>query len=59
LKEKFFICMVTLLTQRCPNKITSKQKPFWLNIFSICYRCQRQRWCTLSCEYLHEFSTKI
>ncbi len=27
---------------------------FWF--FSICHRCQRHRWCTLSYEYLREFS---
>jgi hypothetical protein len=25
----------------------------------ICRLCQRHRWCTLSCEYLQEFSKKI
>ncbi len=29
-----------------------------LKIFSICHRCQRYWWCTLSCEYVHEFSKK-
>jgi hypothetical protein len=28
-------------------------------IFFICHRCQRHRWCTLSCEYLYEFSNKF
>jgi hypothetical protein len=27
--------------------------------FSICHQCQRHRWCTLSCEYLREFSNKF
>ncbi len=27
--------------------------------FCICHWCQRHRWCTLSCEYLSEFSKKI
>ncbi len=31
---------------------------FWL-ILLVCHRCQRHRWCTLSCEYLCEFSKKI
>ncbi len=26
---------------------------------AICHRCQRQRWCTLTCEYLREFSKKF
>jgi hypothetical protein len=42
--------------QRCPNKII---KFFWLKIFSICHRRQRLRWCTLSREYLREFSKKF
>ncbi len=25
----------------------------------VCHRCQRHRWCSLSCEYLREFSKKI
>ncbi len=31
---------------------------FWLKIFSICHRCQRQRWCTLGCEYLQRIFGK-
>ncbi len=27
--------------------------------FVICHWCQRHRWCTLSCEYIHEFSKKF
>jgi hypothetical protein len=30
-----------------------------LKIFAICHRCQRHRWCTLSFEYLREFSKKF
>jgi hypothetical protein len=26
---------------------------------SICHKCQRHRWCTLSCEYLCEFLKKF
>ncbi len=44
-----------LSSQRCPKEI----KHFWRKIFSICHRCQRHRWCTLSCEYLREFSKKF
>ncbi len=32
---------------------------FWLKIFFICHRRQRHQWCTLSCEYLREFSKKF
>ncbi len=32
---------------------------FCLKIFSICHRCQRHRWCTLSREYLREISKKF
>jgi hypothetical protein len=42
--------------QRCPNKII---KIFCLKIFSICHRCRWHRWCTLSREYLREFSKKF
>ncbi len=41
--------------QRCPNKII---KTFL--IFSICYRCQRHRWCTLiELRKSQRFSKKI
>ncbi len=40
--------MLTLL----PKSFQTKLKLFLLMIFSICYHCQRSRWCTLSCEYL-------
>jgi hypothetical protein len=30
-------------------------KTFLIKDFFICHRCQRHRWCTLSCEYLSEF----
>ncbi len=30
-----------------------------LKIFSICHLCQRHLWCTLSCDYLREFSKKF
>ncbi len=30
----------------------------WLKFFSICHRCRWYRWCTLSCEYLREFSER-
>jgi hypothetical protein len=32
---------------------------FLIEEFLICHRCQRHRWCTLSCEYLREFSKKF
>ncbi len=55
LKEKIYI-YVNSTTQSCPDKII---KFFWLKIFSICHLCQRHRWCTLSCEYLREFSKNL
>ncbi len=36
-----------------------KLKLFWFQIFLIRHRCQRHQWCTLSCEYLREFSKKF
>ncbi len=30
-----------------------------MKIFAICQGCQGHRWCTLSCEYLREFSKKF
>jgi hypothetical protein len=40
--------------------MVSKQiiKTFRIEVFFICYRCQEHRWCTLSSEYLREFSGK-
>ncbi len=38
---------------------TKLLKFFCLKIFSICYRCCWHRWCTLSHEYLREFSKKF
>jgi hypothetical protein len=35
---------------------TKLLKFFCLKIFSICHRCRWHRWCTLSREYLREFS---
>ncbi len=55
LKAKIYI-FVNSTTQRCPNKII---KNFCLKIFSICHRCQRHRWCTLSRENLRTFSKKF
>ncbi len=54
LKAKVYIYFNS--TQRCINKLL---KIFCLKIFSICHRCRWHRWCTLSCEYLREFSKKI
>ncbi len=48
--------MLSLLSKGVPTKLF---KFFWLKIFSICHRCQRHRWSTLSCEYLREFSKKF
>jgi len=55
LKRKF-IFMLTLLPKGVQTKYL---KFFWLKIFSICHRCQRHRWCILSCGYLGEFSKKF
>ncbi len=43
-------------TQRCPKEIIKK---FWWKIFHICHWCKQHRSCTLSCEYLREFSKKF
>ncbi len=48
--------MLTLLLKGVQTQVL---KFFWLKIFSICHRCQRHRWCTLSREYLREFSKKF
>ncbi len=53
--KKTFIYMLTLL----PKGVQQIIKFFWLNIFSICHRCQRHRWCILSCEYLRAFLKKF
>jgi hypothetical protein len=56
LKANMYI-YVNPSTHRCPNKII---KIFLLEGFSICHRCQRHRWQTLSCAYLPcEFSKKF
>ncbi len=51
-----FIYMLTLLPKGAQAKLL---KFFCLKIFSICHRCRWHRWCTLSREYLREFSKKI
>ncbi len=51
-----FIYMLTLLLKGVQTQLL---KFFSLKIFSICHRCQRHRWCTLSREYLREFSKKF
>ncbi len=55
LKAKIYI-YVSSTTQRWPKKII---KIFLIEGFSICHRCQRHQWQTLSCEYLREFSKKF
>jgi hypothetical protein len=47
---------VTSSSQRCPKEI---KKNFMIKDFSVCHRCHRHRWQTLSCDYLREFSKKI
>jgi hypothetical protein len=45
--------MLTLL----PNKGAQTQLlKFLIKDFSICLRCQRCQWCTLSCEFLKKFA---
>ncbi len=55
LKAKIYI-YVNSTIQRCSNKII---KIFLIEDFFICHRCQRHRWSTLSCEYLHDFWKKF
>ncbi len=51
-----FIYMLTLLPKGLQTKLL---KFFCLKVFSICHRCQRHQWQTLSCEYLRKFSKKF
>jgi len=57
LKKKMYLYMltVTLLPKGVQHKAI---KTFLIEDFSIsiCHWCQRQRCCTMSCEYLREFS---
>ncbi len=55
LKEKTYL-YVNSIARSCSKKII---KTLWLKIFFICHWCQRHQWCTLSCEYLREFSKKF
>ncbi len=55
LKAKIYI-YVTLLLKGAQTKLL---KFFSLKIFFICHRCRWHRWCTLSREYLREFSKKF
>jgi hypothetical protein len=48
--------MLTLLPKGAQTKLL---KFFCLMIFSICHRCRLHRGCTLSSEYLCEFSKKF
>ncbi len=47
---------VNLLPKGAQTKLF---KFFCSKIFSICHRCRWHRWCTLSHEYLREFSKKF
>ncbi len=51
-----FIYVLTLLPKVAQTKLL---KFCCLKIFSICHWCRWHRWCTLSREYLREFSKKI
>jgi hypothetical protein len=44
---------------RLLKRVFKKINNFLTEDFLICHRCQRHRWCTLSCEYLGEFSKKF
>ncbi len=48
--------MLALLLKAAQTKLL---KFFSLKIFFICHRCRWHRWCTLSREYLREFSKKF
>jgi hypothetical protein len=54
--RKKIIYILTLLSKGVQTKYL---RLFQLKIFSICHRCQRHRWCTLSWDYLCEFSNKL
>ncbi len=56
LKVTLFIYMLTLLPKGAQTKLL---KFFCFKMFSICHRCRWHRWCTLSREYLREFSKKF
>ncbi len=56
LKAKIYIYMLTLLPIGFETNLL---KFFWFKIFSICHRCKWHQWCTLSREYLREFSKKF
>ncbi len=53
---KFIYIYANSTTQRCPKEI---MQIFLIADFFHLHRCQRRRWCTLSCEYLREFSNKL
>ncbi len=56
LKKKMYL-YVNSTTQRCPKEIL---KIFLIeDFFHLQQLCQRQRWCTLSCEFLREFLKKF
>ncbi len=55
LKAKVYL-WVNSTSQRCPNKII---KTFMIEDFFHLPPVLRHRWCTLSCEYLREFSKKF
>jgi hypothetical protein len=51
LRKKIYLYANSTI-QRSPKEI---MKIYLIEDFFICHRGQRHRWCTLSCEYLHEF----
>ncbi len=54
--NKKMYLLVNSTTQRCPNKIF---KIFLIDDFFHFPPVSTTRWCTLSCEYLREFSNKF
>ncbi len=43
-----------------PKGVQTKYwKLFWLKIFSICHKCQRHQWCTLSGEFSKQFKRAL
>ncbi len=50
---EFIHVYVDSATQRCNIFLFFY---FLIEDFWICHRCQRHQWCTLSCDYLREFS---
>jgi hypothetical protein len=48
--------MLTLLPKGVKTKYLNL---FWWQIVSICHKCQRHQWCTLSCEFSNKFESAL